>query len=95
MPSRKQTAKAVTATLMGEIVLPPDPQEKNDDRAEWAGQALEEFARITGMSMEHDKPEVVGDFLADLHHWCDRNGIDFDDRIRNGAYHYAEDTRDE
>jgi hypothetical protein len=72
--------------------LPPDPEKLNDQRAGWAGDALTNFALATNMSVKHDKPEIVGDLLANIMHWCDRNSIDFDERLANARMHYAAET---
>lgn len=60
----------------------------NDDRAQWAWNGLERFGKDTGQKMKHDLPEIVGDFLADLMHLCNRDGLDFDERLANGRGHY-------
>jgi len=42
---------------------------QNDERAAWAAKALAAFQKEAGA----DLPELVGDLLVDLMHWCDRN----------------------
>ena len=54
--------------------LPPDPEHMNDDRAAWAASALTAFMRCTGT----DPEDALGDLLANLMHWSDRNNYDFD-----------------
>lgn len=49
----------------------------NEDRAEWAGTVLLLFARMTGLDPEDEKGEAVGDLIANIGHYCDRNGLDF------------------
>lgn len=75
--------------------LPPDPEGQNDDRAEWARQALETFAATTGLNMDGETPEAIGDLLANIMHFCDRNGLDFDERLANARFHYDEETQDD
>src|SRR5947208_2172293 len=53
--------------------LPPDPEGMNDRRAEWAAGCIHHFQCWTGTDFE----DAVCDLLADLMHWCDRNGQDF------------------
>lgn len=68
--------------------LPPDPEGKNDDRAEWAAAALRQFQCITGTDYE----DCLGDLLADLMHWCDRNDYDFEAALSRARGHYEEET---
>jgi hypothetical protein len=49
----------------------------NDDRAEWASKALVLFSRITGLDPDEERQEAVGDLIANIGHYCDRNGLDF------------------
>ncbi len=71
--------------------LPPDPEGMNDKRASLAGTALAVFMSETGT----DEEDAVGDFLADLMHWCDRNKNDFDAALDRARVHYGEETRSE
>jgi len=68
--------------------LPPDPEGMNDSRAEWAGAALSSFMMVTGT----DEEDALGDLLADLMHWADRNGYDFDAALDPGRWHYDAET---
>jgi len=68
--------------------LPPDPEEMNDDRAQWAGAALREFQRITGC----DREDALGDLLCDLMHWSDRKNFDFDAALCRARCHYEAET---
>lgn len=68
--------------------LPPDPEGMNDDRAEWAHAAILAFEKTTGSERE----ESLGDLLADLMHWCDRNNQDFDLALDRARAHYQEET---
>ena len=53
------------------IPLPADPEDMNDDRSEWAAEALSAFQRVTGTEDE----DALGDLLCDLMHSCDRNRL--------------------
>lgn len=68
--------------------LPPDPDGKNEDRAEWAEQALATFMKRTGT----DREDALCDLLADLMHWADRNGGDFDSQLDRARMHYEAET---
>lgn len=68
--------------------LPPDPDLQNANRARSAGAALEEFHQLTGTDFE----DAVSDLLANLMHWCDRAGQDFDQELRRARSHYAAET---
>jgi hypothetical protein len=74
--------------------LPPDPQNKNDDRAAWAGKALAAFMQ-TGTIHEtgtDDEEAALADLLADLMHWCDRNNHHFNLALVRARFHYNAET---
>lgn len=75
--------------------LDVDEEGKNDDRAEWARQALETFQAATGT----DDCDAIGDLIADLAHLCDREGERFGwsvrDKIERGLRAYAQEITDE
>ncbi len=68
--------------------LPPGPDGKNDDRAAWAGSALTAFMQVTGTDLE----DALGDLLADLMHWSDRNNYQFDAALDRARSHYDAET---
>jgi len=68
--------------------LPPDPEGVNDRRAAWAAAALQTFRDATGA----DADDALADLIADLMHWCDRNGMDIDRQLQRGRCHYAAET---
>ncbi len=68
--------------------LPPDPDELNACRAQWAAVALAAFRRQTGADAE----DALSDLLADLMHWCDRSGLSFVDELRRALGHYEEEA---
>jgi 8-oxo-dGTP pyrophosphatase MutT (NUDIX family) len=73
--------------------LPPDPERQNNDRAAWAEVALRAFAEETGLKPEADEWEtVVGDLLADIAHFCDRNDLDFLEIVNRSRRHYSAET---
>jgi hypothetical protein len=72
-------------------ILPPDPENMNDDRAKWAQAALRAFRRATGADAE----EALGDLLSDLMHWSDRNNFDFDAAFDRARMHYEAETTGE
>lgn len=73
--------------------LPPDPDGMNGDRAEWAHAALEKFAKTTGLVDEEIADgTALADLLADLMHWCDRHGQDFEPMLARGRMHYEAET---
>lgn len=73
-----------TTTTETPKTLPPDPEGMNDARAGWAERALSEFMRATGT----DREDAICDLIADLRHWADRNGQDFDHEADRGRRHY-------
>ena len=79
---------------MNTKLLPPDPEEMNDDRAEWAQVALDAFAHVTGMDTAGEDDEtVLGDLLCDIMHWCDRNGVSFAVTMETARVHYDAETQ--
>jgi hypothetical protein len=70
------------------LLLPPDPEGMNDNRAAWAGEALVVFMLATGA----DPEDAVSDLIADLGHWCDRHDISFEEELRRARFHYEAET---
>jgi hypothetical protein len=68
--------------------LPPDPDNMNDARAAWARNALATFIQDTGT----DQEDALGDLLADLMHWCDRDNYDFGAALERARGHYDAET---
>jgi hypothetical protein len=72
-----------------------DDEGKNDDRAEWALQALETFQAATGT----DDGDAISDLVADLLHLCDREGERFGwsarDQIERGIRAYHQEITDD
>lgn len=81
----------LAARLAATPTLPPDPDGQNDERAEWAEQAIEAFESAT----RADREDALCDLLADLMHWADRNGQDFDSQLDRARMHYAAETEPE
>ena len=69
--------------------LPPDPEKMNDRYAERAGAALQHYQSVTGADCE----AALGDVLADLMHWSDRNNLDFETALFRARGHYEAETR--
>jgi 8-oxo-dGTP pyrophosphatase MutT (NUDIX family) len=68
--------------------LPPDPENMNDERADWADAAIQEFMEETGVDLDG----ALCDLLADLAHWADRNEQDFRAQLARAADHYYAET---
>lgn len=73
---------------VGNRKLPPDPDEQNNDRADWAEEALITFMACTGT----DPGDSVADLMADLRHWCDRYDLDFDNELARAQGMYGDET---
>lgn len=69
--------------------LPADPDGVNDQRAYWAGVAIDAFQKATGT----DREDVLCDLLTDLMHWADRQDFDFEAAFWRAEDHYREETR--
>jgi hypothetical protein len=73
--------------------LPPDPDEMNGDRSDWAQTALVAFAVETGQCPDSDGfEEIATDLIADLMHFCDVEKIDFSRCLAIAQDHYREET---
>jgi hypothetical protein len=68
--------------------LPPNPDGMNFDRAAWADKAIDAFREATGTDLE----DALGDLLADLMHWADRAGYDYDAALDRARGHYEAET---
>ena len=76
--------------------ITPDPDQKNDHRAELAEQALLTFAEQTGQDPDTDGwQEILGDFLANARHFADRHRLDYDVCDYSGREHYKAETEEE
>lgn len=62
----------------------------NLDRACWAAAALAEFRKQ--VRSDDDDTTAIGDLLADLMHYADAHGADFDAAFASGLNHYAEEV---
>jgi hypothetical protein len=56
----------------------------NKDRAEWAAAALRHFQCTTGT----DYADALPDLLCDIHHWCDRENVNFQAALDRARQHY-------
>jgi hypothetical protein len=78
----------MTNTVSPTKQLPPDPEEMNDIRSDWAGLAIAAFIARTGADWE----DALGDLLTDLMHWADRNNFDMDAALERARGHYEAET---
>lgn len=78
---------------MNTKLLPADPDGLNDDRAEWAGEAVEAFAgAVYATRTTESDATILSDLLCNLRHWADRNAVDFDTALVQAICHYADET---
>jgi hypothetical protein len=68
--------------------LPPDPDGMNNERSEWAAQAIAQFQSAT----HADAEDLLCDLLCDLMHWADRSGDDFEAQLARASNHYEAET---
>ena len=68
--------------------LPPDPEGMNETRAGWADDCIAHFMGSTGAELG----DALSDLLCNLMHWCDRNGLQFENELERAAKHYAQET---
>lgn len=88
--TRKQKLNVVS--LLGDSTAVADPDQQNEDRAEWAAKAVEAFMLETGLGIEDGLETAVMDLLCDLGHFCDRTGLDLCDLLDRAASHYGDET---
>jgi hypothetical protein len=81
MPKESKTKPKRTA-------LPSDPEHMNEDRATWAGRALDAFGVATGTEVEN----LLSDLLCDLMHWADRHEGNFAAELARATRSYVEET---
>jgi len=80
--------------------VPPDPEFMNNKRADWARDTLEYFEQygesphpdLTTTEQRDVAKQNLSDLIADMGHFCDRNGLEMHDVIRVASGHYAEET---
>lgn len=87
LENEPETDEATTLTTK----LPPDPDETNEARAEWAKTAIDAFQLATGT----DDEDALADLLCDLMHFCDRNEEThgkFADALYRAKSNYAAET---
>jgi hypothetical protein len=70
------------------VRLEADPDGMNHERSEWAHAAIAAFIKKTGVGPE----DALCDLLADLGHWCDRDGFNFARELRRAKDHYEAET---
>ena len=68
--------------------LPPDPEQMNEERSRWADDCIAHFMSTTGC----DRDDAPSDLLCDLMHWCDRNGMHWENELERAHMHYNEET---
>lgn len=76
-------------------VLPPNPYRANGGRAQNVAKAFTAYRkhiRTLGAKLKVDKADIVSDFLTDMRHWCDRNGVSFQVELKRANRHYQVET---
>jgi hypothetical protein len=68
--------------------FPPDPENLNDQRAQWAENALSTFLHETGIDLEGS----LADLLCNLMHLADRRDWDFAAELEHAQAHYEAGT---
>lgn len=70
--------------------VPPDPDNMNDLRAQWADDALVSFERDRG---DQEKfVQNLANLLCYIGHWCDRNGLQLAKVWKMAAKRYSDET---
>ncbi len=72
-------------------VTPPDPDNQNDDRIEWADQVAWLFQELTRC----DEENIVCDLITDLAHWSHAKGYDMNEAVQHAAAMFNEETAEE
>lgn len=91
VPSESVPALAA-ALIEADAGVPADQIATNAARSKWGGQLVAVFAALAGLDAPgEDDATRLGDLLADLMHWCDAVGVDFDDALRRARNHHHEE----
>lgn len=69
-----------------------DSAHDNTRRAGFALAALGGYRAVVG---DEEPATVIGDLLGDLRHLCDALGLDFEDLVEAGRFHYDAELRGE
>lgn len=82
---------------MNQKPIPPDPDKMNDKRAQAAERALLAFAEDIGEIHQRGKlgelaAQNLSDLLADMAHFCDREGISLSKCWSNARSNYGEES---
>lgn len=68
----------------------------NEERAQWADNAIQLFARETGLDGAGEEDETkLKDLLADIRHWCDQKGLDYEQINDHSFGVHAEELAEE
>lgn len=59
-----------------------------------AEQALQVYAKLVGDEREPEETQVT-DLLADLMHFCNGRGVDFEEALASARHHYDEEVEEE
>lgn len=73
--------------------MTPYKEPTNKDRADHAGDHVAVYTRGRGLDPEVDLQSSIGDFLADLMHFCAEEKIDFDRALRQARRHFHEERK--
>lgn len=63
-------------------------RKKNIERAGWARVGIDAFAKKTGLTKADGLETMIVDFLGDLLHYCDLEGLNYEDLIRQARANY-------
>jgi hypothetical protein len=67
----------------------------NDIRAGWAMNAVRAFATETGLNVEVELKDAIGDLITNMMHLCGQEEIDFDDILRIARDHHEFEVDEE
>lgn len=65
----------------------------NATRRKAARAALVAFGKVKGQTLKYEARDMVTDILADLQHFCQVKGIDFEDRLQSANEHYQAEKK--
>lgn len=55
---------------------------------DYVGYAEQTLAFYAGITASGDRTFALRDLLADLMHWCDAQGVEFDEELSRATQHY-------
>ena len=67
----------------------------NDQRSAWAADSCRVYADATGLNMDDECDVAIGDLIASLLHFADRQGLCIDSLLARAQMHYEHEVAEQ